>query len=383
MIGEIKKALSVTHHPGISKRVTLPLLVNNALPYFFSFKGRAKPPITIYWGVNSVCNLKCKMCDVGMEVEESNFFKNLRLNGERDEIEIDVFRRVVDEVADDKPMIAITSTEPLIYRPLPEAIEHARKKGLEVTVTTGAYNLPTRAADLIDAGLQSINVSLDGPPALHNEIRGRKDSFQRAIEGIQRMKTLAAAKPNHPMRILVNVTITNHNFFAIADLVEMLRKEPIDHINITFMSYVNQDMANRHNALWGQKYAATVNCMAGGTDPAAVDLDEVRRQLQIIRTQHADRATVLPNMSEWQLQRFFREPTKFISGTRCMVSWFIAQIIANGDVIPYTRCYNVPLGNVRTQSFKEIWNGAQMMAWRKDLRREHRFPACSRCDQCH
>ena len=60
----------------------------------------------------------------------------------------------------------------------------------------------------------------------------------------------------------------------------------------------------------------------------------------------------------------FRKPSEFISGTRCMVSWFIAQIIANGDVIPYTRCYNVPLGNVRTQSFKEIWNGQPMRTWR-------------------
>jgi MoaA/NifB/PqqE/SkfB family radical SAM enzyme len=383
MFAEIKKALSVTHHPGISKRVSLPILVRNALPYFLSFQGKAKPPLSIYWSVNSVCNLKCKMCDVGMAVEESNFFKNLRLNGERDEIEIDVFRRVVDEVAADKPMISITSTEPLIYRPLPEAIEHARKKGLEVTVTTGAYNLASRAPDLIEAGLQSINVSLDGPPALHNEIRGRRDSFERAIEGIRRMKELAALKPNHPMRVLVNCTITNHNYFAVADMVEILRKEPIDNINITFMNFVDQDTANTHNAVWGEKYNATVNCLAGGTDPFAVDLAVLGRQLDIIRTKHADRATILPDLSAAQLLRYFRKPGEFISGTRCMVSWFIAQIIANGDVIPYTRCYNVPLGNVRTQSFKEIWNGQAMLAWRKDLRHEHRFPACTRCDQCH
>src|SRR2546421_3056064 len=125
MLYELKKAVQAFHRPGID---TSPWkLVRNAAPYYLPGERRVSAPLTIYWGVNSVCNLKCKMCDVGMAVEESNFFKNLRLNGDRDEIEIDVFRRVVDEVAADRPMISITSTEPLIYRPLPEAIEHARK----------------------------------------------------------------------------------------------------------------------------------------------------------------------------------------------------------------------------------------------------------------
>ncbi|MDZ4056601.1 MAG: SPASM domain-containing protein, partial [Polynucleobacter sp.] len=66
-----------------------------------------------------------------------------------------------------------------------------------------------------------------------------------------------------------------------------------------------------------------------------------------------------------------------------MSSWFIAQIMADGEVIPYTRCYHVPLGNVNEQSFMDVWNGENAMAWRRDLRKQGRFPACTRCDMVY
>jgi hypothetical protein len=57
--------------------------------------------------------------------------------------------------------------------------------------------------------------------------------------------------------------------------------------------------------------------------------------------------------------------------------------MADGEVIPYTRCYHVPLGNINEQPFLELWNGEKARAWRGDLRRHGRFPACTRCDMVY
>ena len=173
MLDEFKKALKASEHPGISSRITLPVLMRQAAPILLSPAGRARPPLTLYWSVNSVCNLHCKMCDVGLVNPDSNFFANLRIDGKLHEIAIDRFRSVIDEVAHSKPMVAITSTEPLLYKPLPEAVAYCTERQLETTVTTGAYTLPQRADDLAAAGLTRLVVSIDGPPEIHNMIRGR------------------------------------------------------------------------------------------------------------------------------------------------------------------------------------------------------------------
>jgi len=384
VIDELKKALTARKHPGMSDRLTFPVLLRQALPFVTSRAGKSRPPLTLYWSVNSVCNLYCKMCDVGTANKASNFFANLRIDGKLHEIKIEKFRSVIDEVAPFKPAISITSTEPLMYKPLGDAVTYARSRGLEVVVTTGAYTLPQRAEELAEAGLSRLVVSIDGPPEVHNRIRGRKDTFERAADGIRLFRE-AAVKRGATAEILVNHTTSNLNFDSLAAFYEAVVVLPIDRINFNYMNFVTEDMAARHNARWGDHYKATVNCLNEFTQPAAVDVDVLHRQVEAVKALDRDRgiAAFFPEYSPEQLRRYFHNPGEFMGNTRCMVNWFIAEIIASGEVIPYTRCYHVPFGNINEQPFLEIWNGSAARAWRQTLRAERRFPACTRCDMVY
>lgn len=381
MIDEFRKALAARDHAGISSRTNLPAMMLQAAPIVLSPAGRARPPLTLYWSVNSVCNLRCKMCDVGTANTESNFFANLRIDGKLREIAIDRFKSVIDEVAPSKPMVAITSTEPLMYKPLPEAVAHCTERQLETAVTTGGYLLPQRAEDLAVAGLTRLAVSIDGPPDIHNMIRGRKDSFERSVDGIRRFRAASAAR-GHKSEVLVSFTITNMNFGALVDFYKAVKDSGADRVNFTYMNFVTPELAEAHNAVWGDKYRATVNCLNEDTDPARVNIEVLHRQIQEVKALDADRhmAAFQPDWSLPDLRKFFFEPSQFMSRTRCVVTWFIAEIIASGEVIPYTRCYHVPLGNINDEPFMQIWNGPKARAWRQTLRAEKRFPACTRCD---
>lgn len=384
MIDELKKAFTASKHPGMSRNATLPKLLRQAQPFLISPQGYARPPLTVYWSVNSVCNLYCKMCDVGLANEDSNFFKNLRINGKLVEIAIDRFKSVIDEVSPYRPMISITSTEPLMYKPLGEAVAYCRYRGLDVTVTTGGYLLPQRAGELAEAGLSRLVVSIDGAPELHNHIRGRKDSFQKSREGIVHFKEVSKRK-NGDAQVFVNFTISNLNYQGLEAFYDAMRDVPVDRIHFTYMNYVTEDMAAEHNALWGQKYAATVNCLNEETQPYRVNVDVLHEQIQAVLSKDKTyaKAAFFPLFSREELRRYFYEPSKFMGKSRCMVNWFIAEIIASGEVIPYTRCYHVVLGNINEQSFMEIWNGGRARAWRRDLRKHKRFPACTRCDMVY
>lgn len=382
MIAELRKALSVTQHAGMDKNLTLPKLMWQGLPFLTSKRGYARPPLTLYWSVNSLCNLACKMCDVGNPNPESNFFRHLRIDGKRTDVPIDRFKSVIDEVAPFKTMISITATEPLIYKPLGEAIEHCTRRGLESAITTGGYTLGKRAEELVEAGLSRLNVSIDGPPAVHNEIRGRKDSFERSIEGIRMVKELARRK-GREVEALINFTVTNINYDKLVDFVDSVRDVPADRINFSYMSYVTRDLAGVHNATWGDRYVATVNCINEETDPARVNTGRLHAQIQELKARKDRRLAFLPELTLEELETFHYKPHAFLTDQRCMVSWFIGQIIATGEVIPYTRCYFLPFGNINDRPFLEIWNGPEMRHWRQDLRKFKRFPACTRCDQCY
>src|SRR5438552_3510744 len=218
------------------------------------------------------------MCDLGLANPDSNFFANLRIDGKLHEIAIDRFRSVIDEVAPSKPMVAITSTEPLMYKPLPEAVAHCTERQLETTVTTGGYTLPQRADDLAAAGLTRLVVSIDGPSEVHNMIRGRKDSFERSVDGIRRFREASAARGHKP-EVMVSYTITNLNFNALVDFYKAIRGAGADRLNFTYMSFVTAELADAHNAIWGDTYRATVNCLNAETDPARVVVEVLHRQI--------------------------------------------------------------------------------------------------------
>jgi MoaA/NifB/PqqE/SkfB family radical SAM enzyme len=374
----LRKARDVWKLPGFSGTASsLPRLVWQGLPYLMAPE-TARPPLTVYWNVNSVCNLHCKMCDVGTFTESSNFFQILRIDRKLHEIALDRFKSVVDEVAAFRPMIAIVATEPLLYKPLHHAIAYARKAGLQVTVTTGAYTLPQRAEELAEAGLNRLNVSLDGPPALHNRIRGRKDVFERAVDGVVRFKA-AAGRLGVATEVMAPYTITNLNFEQLVEFVDSLAPFPFDRINFNYMTFVTKEKAAEHNSVWGERYHATEMCVNDEVGPDRVVPEVLHQQIAALKARRDPRLVFLPDFSLAELERFFRQPDEFMGDTPCMSTWFFAQILADGEVIPFNRCYQVKLGNINEQPFMEIWRGKKARAWRRELRQQKRFPACVRC----
>jgi Fe-coproporphyrin III synthase len=376
MLYEIKKAVQALHRPGIDAG---PLrMVRNAAPYYLPGDLKVSAPLTIYWSINSVCNLRCKMCDVGMFNEEGMFFKNLRIDRKLHEIDIDVFRRVIDEVHEDKPFIAINSTEPLLYKPLAEAVEHCTRRGLKTGVTTGAYTLPAQAAALAEAGLSRLAVSLDGPPEVHNHIRGRKDSFERATAGIEAFAA-ECRRLGRPFEVYINCTITNMNFDRLVDFYETIEHLPFSSLAFTYMWFIDPETAAEHNAQYGDRYDVSASCYSEFIDPRAVDIDVLADAIEKLKGK--PRVHFSPLFSREDLRRYFHQPNEYVNAAgKCLATWFFLQILADGSVIVYTRCHSKPMGNINTQSIEEIWNGPQVRAWRKFIQQVGKMPMCRRCD---
>ena len=376
MLFDLQKGLQALKRPGIA--TDLPRLVNSAAPFYLPSAFQVRAPLTIYWSINSVCNLRCKMCDVGMFNEEGMFYKNLRIDRKLHEIDIGVFKRVTDEVAADKPFMAFNSTEPLMYKPLGEAVAYCAEHGLGSAVTTGAYTLPQRAAELAEAGLTRLNVSIDGPEDIHNYIRGRDDSFARSIEGIRAYADACSARGRGP-EIYVNCTITNMNYDRLVDLHEAMALLPIKTLAFSFMWFIDEQTAEEQNARFGELYPVTASCYSEFIDPGAVDTDVLWGQMRALARR--PRVHFNPFFSREKLEKFFKEPHSYVEeGARCAASWFFLQVLADGAAIVYTRCHSKPVGNVNTTSVREIWNGPDMRRWRDFIQREGKMPMCRRCD---
>ena len=135
----------------------------------------------LFWECTLRCNLHCRHC--GSDCK--------KIAGHPDMPKED-FLRVLDSVSAQndphKIFVIITGGEPLMRKDLEECGRAIYERGFPWgMVTNGLYMTRERLNGLLDAGLHTATVSLDGFATDHNWMRGNPQSFERAVEAIKLM----------------------------------------------------------------------------------------------------------------------------------------------------------------------------------------------------
>ncbi len=334
-------------------------------------------PKWIVLGVNNICNLHCKMCDVGTQNLESNFAQNL-VGTHPINMPLELIKLVINQTSLSFPSsrLAYAFTEPLLYPHLIESLEYAKQKSLYTTVTTNALNLKHKADDLVEAGLNEIFISLDGPEEIHNEIRGHTSSFQRALAGMEALK-----KHKNAPKITVICAVTEWNVGHLKRFADSLKDSGIYELAIMHTQYTDPDMAHMHNQKWGDTYPATDSNL-DEINFDNMDLALLHEEINSIRSEHYPfRIYFSPEINSLkELEVFYHSPDQFI-GKYCGAVFSSMMIKSDGSVIPaHGRCYNLKIGNVYQEELVSIWNSQVISKLRKQLMSEGGFfPACSRC----
>lgn len=329
----------------------------------------APPPAVVYVIVNSRCNLFCKMCDVGQANTESQFAQNmLSVNSDMD---LDVFKKIVDEVKKFKPLISLHSTEPLLWKHLKEAVIYAKQNKCKVEIGTNALLLP-KLIDFLNPLLDSLSVSIDGQKEMHDYIRGSKHSFDNATQGF----SLSIAKSRR-----INHVVTQDNYKDLANFATQIAKYKPTIVSFSHLNFITQEMANTHNKHFKDIAVATKTCDYLDFEQIdyALMLDQLNKAEEIL-TQKGIAVSFTPRLSSVQEAKdYFTNHKKIIAKKECRVPWEQAQFMANGDLIIMTRCFHKVMGNIKDKSFNEIWNSTQMQDFRQALIKYKIFPACTRC----
>ena len=173
----------------------------------------------IFWECTLRCNLNCLHC--GSDCRKENMPIDMSFED---------FAKVLDEVAIEmdpsKILVITTGGEPLARKDIAEC-------GREITrrcfrwgmVSNGMLLSQTKLDELIDAGLKTIAISLDGFEIDHNWMRGSSLSFERAIHAID---CLAKA----PITWDVITCVNRRNYNSLPEFMDFLISHGVRHWRI-------------------------------------------------------------------------------------------------------------------------------------------------------
>jgi len=317
------------------------------------------------------------MCDVGIKNKEGLLYQLLCPD---DEILVfDILKKFIDEVAPFKPEIQLGGAEFLLHGDSIRFVEYAVSKGLSVTAVTNGFLLPQHAEALSAIPVDTIHVSLDGPPEIHNEIRGHNRSFQNAYEGMEAV-FYYREKFRRPKPVInINYAIFNLNFYCLNEFIESIQGLPINAIYFRHMTYITEQMAKAHNQIHGHYARAAKSCIVDGeVDPLYVNISVLWEEMQKAQSANGCLIGFSPQLDRQGLEDYYRRPEKIIGANRCLSPWQRARLKANGDIAVGHICYPLAMGNITQQTFQEIWNGQKFNEFRNFIS-GGLTPACTRC----
>ena len=243
--------------------------------------------------------------------------------------------------------------EPLLHPSILELAATVKAAGFFATLLTNGTLLKADLIQaLIDLKFDMVKVSLwaTSPEQYQQNYPGtHSDNFQRVKEG---MKLIAELKAKHKSKVpsvILHFPINRNNYQGIDALTDIALAVGCNGLSFAPMYIAGGALA---------PYALT---------PA--EEKSTRQSLSRLR-KRLDSLSLSNNIKEVLLRYELGEAV--LQKMPCYTPWFHARIRVDGTVLPCTRC-DVSIGNIQDHSFRDIWNGPAVRAFRLQAMRRNRL----------
>ena len=301
----------------------------------------------IQWHLTERCNLRCRHCYQGREKVQEMTLDELKreIDGATD-----MFKAWEEEHGIQvSPSIHFTGGEPFLYNGLREIIAHSKREGYGVALmTNGCLIRMEEAQRAFDLNLSDIQVSLEGPPGLHDSIRG-KGTFAAAAKGVEQLVTAGN-------RVSANVTLSRLNVDAIEETVQTAKGSGFYGIGFSRMVPCGRGKALLDSFLTSQELKSAYEKVISLNHPSF----EVVSGDPLAGTLHDTKIPSGCNLT--------------LSG--CSAGFSGVTITSDGAVMPCRRI-GLVAGNLKKESLRAIWASSRLL-WQ--LRRRESYKG--KCGQC-
>lgn len=353
----------------------------------YSFKnGYAGPPNAVCIKLTNACNLRCRMCGQPREGHLPGDAKYAPAPFFRHKVELETYKRVLDELAGVHPNIYLWGGEPFMYKELFELIKYAKLRNFTVQINTNGLYLRKYAQEIVESGLDDLIVSIDGPEEVHDQVRGLKGTYKLLKEGIEAIQRIKQEQGMRYPVIRVRGTISPYNFEHIYGLMDVTRDLGADSLHFNWTWFATRQTGEAYQKMMKQVFDTdAVSWIPFETD-VILDpererkYDGIKRELLKFQNNKFELpVSMSPFVKPEQVQSYYENIYETFGNKTCLSVYVKSYILPNGDVTPCPDFPDYICGNINEQKFLDIWNGERYRKWRLELKKSDLFPSCYRC----
>ncbi len=314
----------------------------------------------VVWNWTRSCNLRCEHC-YASAVQG-------RVPGELDTREaLDLIGQFADLRV---PALILSGGEPLMRPDAIGLLAAARGRGLRCTISTnGTLINAAKAQAIAEAGVVYVGVSIDGPQEVHDRWRGQDGAYDRTLAAIGHLRELG-------VRVGLRFTLHAGNVAYVPAVLDLVQSHGLQRICFYHLVPSGRGTALDPLHLGRDQTRAVLDLLLDRTRSWVAE----GRDIEVLTVDnHSDG----PYVQLWA-ERFMPERAPMIAemlrrngGNRSGRA--LVAIDHLGQVHPDQFSPGVILGSIRSDRFRDIWEGNGTELGRFRERKAHLHGRCADC----
>lgn len=293
-------------------------------------------PKEVIVSITNRCNSKCRMCDIPAN----------RI----DELSTLQWKEVIKDAAScGARTIVFSGGEPLLREDIFELISLTKDNSMVACLTSNGYLIDNEVASkLRHAGIDVINISIEGPRRIHDYLRGR-GMYARALNALENLR-------EYKIESTIATMVSRYNYRYLVYVVELARQYQAT--TIKFQPFSKIFLNNRQN---GDNFLISDR-----------ESDAVKQMLDKIAALCNNYAIVINPRGYLEMIPFYLSRKYIKSNNSCVALENSCPINSNGDVYP---CWTLAdkdtlIGNLKEDSFFNIWDSSRRRSVIKRIKKE-------------
>jgi len=307
----------------------------------------------IQWHLTEKCNLRCKHC--------------YQSEAQSDELSFGEVKEVTAEVSDMlrawsndygiqfSPSFNITGGEPFLRDDIFQIIQEIKSSGFDIYILSNGTLIDDKTVSILsETGINGIQISIEGPEAVHDSIRG-KGNYGRSIAGI--VKLVDAG-----IEVTLNVTLSNLNCNRVHELIALASILGVKRLGFSRLVPTGR----------GKQFVREM-----------IDTDKVKEIYDSLLNVHVEGLDIVtgdPVASQRNVKSDKNMGYTAFGGCAAGISGLTFR--PDGTINPCRRL-SIPIGNVRKDSLREVWAGSDVLCRLRDKSQyKGRCGSCTRWAEC-
>jgi MoaA/NifB/PqqE/SkfB family radical SAM enzyme len=343
-------------------------------------------PLWVQIGISDACNHRCVMCWDHPSTPRQDVAAETYLGRAVLEAPPETMKRgsqfmgfdMLEGLAEDLKHLGTQRIElagrgePTLHPEFGRVVEMLRQHGFNVGLVTNASLLePEQYEHLLRNDVERIIVSLNAAtsdvyPLIHTT--ARPQDFDRIIGNLQQLHKMKKLRGRTKPTVMLSYVISRSNYRQGLEMIQLGKEVGAEQIVLKY--------AVPHPAISFVELTEDEKREFGSQLPGFV------RQAESCGIE----LKIEPPIGDTTCDRdVYHSKTRVIySKIPCYIGWAFALVTAEGLVVPCCQCSR-PVGDLRKQRFREVWDSEEYEMFRKRMKSHHRLetePLQCQCDLC-